>query len=129
MHKFLQSIISLILSTKCLYNQLLKILAYNYINISRKMKKLKKNAKNEDKFSFLGVTKVMNDVEQNDEKPDSTPVTQAEFTSKAGNKKELWEFCETGNFFSLISLENIFLPDFPAANVEYLAGIMDDTKK
>ena len=86
------------------------------------------NKQNDNPFSFLSEKKLMDDTKEIKSKPDSTEVTQGDFDDKAGNKKEVWDFLVTRNFFQLISSENIFLPKYAIANMDYLGGIMDDNK-
>ena len=89
------------------------------------------NGKNEqiaDPFSFLSDQKIMDDAKIVKDKPDSTEVTQGDFDDKAGNKLEVFNFLSTRNFLALISSENIFLPKYAIANMDYLGGIMDDAK-
>jgi hypothetical protein len=87
-----------------------------------------KNTLNQTSFDFLDKKEPMIDVKDKT-KPESTAVTQREFDEKAGNKRELWDFVKTGNLFRLISLENIFTPDFRHCTNEFLGGILDDEKK
>ena len=58
------------------------------------MKKSKsgKNDENAHPFSFLADKKEMDDSIDDKSKPDSTEVTQGDFDSKAGNKKEVFDF-------------------------------------
>ena len=86
------------------------------------------NEQNDNPFSFLTDKKSMDDTKEIKTKPETTEVTQGDFDDKAGNKKEVWDFLVTRNFFPLISSENIFLPKYAIANMDYLGGIMDDNK-
>jgi hypothetical protein len=63
------------------------------------------------------------------EKGESTIVVQGEFDQHAGVKKEVYEFLETCNLFTLIFIGNIFLCHYPFANVDFLHGIMSDDVK
>ena len=46
----------------------------------------------------------------------TTNVNQEEFEDHTGNKKEIYEFLQTGNLFMLILAENIFLPPIDLTN-------------
>ena len=88
-----------------------------------------KNDQIANPFSFMKDKKAMEDTMTSKATSQPHDVTQSEFDEKAGNKREVFDFLVTRNLFLLISLENIFLPDIKFTNMDYLGGIMDDTKR
>ena len=50
-------------------------------------------------FSFLGNDNKIEDIPEEQTKPESVPMTQSEFEKGASHKKELFEFLETENIY------------------------------